>query len=81
MSELAETVTAAVLEPPYVLVIVTVHVPVWFPGVTVKVTVAPALAGVALAGLTCATKSGGDGAGDGCAELAVHAIPEVNAAA
>src|SRR5580658_3346547 len=59
---------------------VTVHEPVSLPGVTVKVTAAPADDGVALAGLTCATKASDVGTGEGVG-LVEHEIADVNAAA
>jgi len=69
-----------VIDALFASVIVTVHEPVSFPGVAVKVTAPPADEGVALAGLTCATKASEVGTGDGVG-LVEHEIAEVKAAA
>ncbi|MGB6984684.1 MAG: hypothetical protein WBD74_01775 [Candidatus Aquilonibacter sp.] len=73
-----ETVTETFTVASFASVTVTVQEPVSAPGVTVNVTAAPELAGVAFDGLTCATKGfvGGD-CPDG---FAVHEIEDVNAA-
>jgi hypothetical protein len=75
-----DTVTGTVIDTLFASVMVTVHEPVSFPGVTVKLTAAPADTGVALAGLTCATYAPDVGTGEG-AGLVEQAIAEVNAAA
>jgi hypothetical protein len=80
MTPVLFTVTGTVMLAAFASVIVTVHAPVSFPGVTVKVAAAPADRGVALA-LTCATNAFevGNGVGTGLG-LGLQLIAAVNAA-
>ena len=70
-----DTVTGTVIDTLFASVMVTVHEPVSFPGVTVKLTAAPADTGVALAGLTCATYAPDVGTGEGVALLPEIFLP------